>query len=411
MRRSGSRSRAVVAIVAVALLAGACKSSAKTGTSGNTLKIGAALSLTGKFSREGSLTKQGYDYCQNTVNKAGGVPVGNTHYQLAISYQDDKSDPDTAAQLTDQFNDQGLKLILGPYGTPSTSSAAAVVERNSQIVVDSGGADDAIFSHGYSHIFAVLSPASAYVTTMIKAVADLAKPKPKTVAILSADDGFSKTAAAAGKAEAERQGMKVTVEFFPNGTSDVSAALTKIRGAKPDLILGSAHLTEGIALIKQSQELGVNPKGGFGETVAPPTPDFATTLGPQANYVLGSTQWTPQVSGQDKYFGTAATYTAGFTTAFGRAPEYHNAEATAACLALTLAVEKAGSTDATKVRDTLAALDQQSFFGPLKFDSTGKNVTKTMGVIQIQSGKAVTVWPQGPGTKPLLWPTPPFGQR
>ena len=46
---------------------------------------------------------------------------------------------------------------------------------------------------------------------------------------------------------------------------------------------------------------------------------------------------------------------------------YHNAEASAACLAFVLAIQKAGSTDANKVRDALAALDAPSFFAQLKF--------------------------------------------
>jgi hypothetical protein len=64
-----------------------------------------------------------------------------------------------------------------------------------------------------------------------------------------------------------------------------------------------------------------------------------------------------------------------------------------ACLALVLAVEKAGSTKADKVRDALSTLDTASFFGHIKFDKTGQNVYKPMSVIQVQSGHAVTVWP------------------
>jgi branched-chain amino acid transport system substrate-binding protein len=203
----------------------------------------------------------------------------------------------------------------------------------------------------------------------------------------------------------------LAVEYFPNGATDVSAALTKIRDLKADLILGSVHLSEGVAIIKQGQELGVNPGGGFGETVAPPTPDFVKTLGPAAEYVIGSTQWTPESPGKDPYFGTAKDYAEGVKKAFNHEPEYHNAEATAACLALVLAVQKAGTTDVIKVRESLATLDTDSFFGPIKFDSTGKNVTKAMGVIQIQEGKTVTVWPKAEGTKPLKWPTPPFDKR
>jgi len=232
-----------------------------------------------------------------------------------------------------------------------------------------------------------------------------AKPKPKTIAFVSADDGFSKTATEGGVAEAEKQGFTVLApQYVPNGTSDVSSALTKLRGQRPDVILGSVHLVEGIAIVKQAHELGATPAGGFGESVAPPTPDFVKTLGSQAENVLGSSQWTETVKGQDKYFGTAQQYGKDIQATYNHRPEYHNAEATAACLALVLAAEKAGSTEPDKVRDALAGLDTESFFGRIKFDDTGKNVSKPMSVIQIQDGKAVTVWPTEAAESKFVWP-------
>jgi len=69
-----------------------------------------------------------------------------------------------------------------------------------------------------------------------------------------------------------------------------------------------------------------------------------------------------------------------------------------------LAVEKAGSTDVNKVRDSLAALDTGSFFGKIKFDSTGQNTFKPMSVIQIQNGKAISVWPKDSAQADLIWP-------
>ena len=394
---------ALVGLAAAACGGGSSSASGKDG-GGKTLTFAAALSLTGTQAREGVLTREGYEICQQVVNGKGGLKVGGTAYQLAIDYQDDTSTPDTAANLVDQFNDKGRKFLLGPYGSASTSAAAAVVERNGQVMVDSAGADDTIFTKGYRRTFAVLSPASVYLASIVKAVAELAVPKPKTVAIVSADDGFSKTAAAAGRDEAGRQGLTVVdLQYVPNGTTDVSAALTRIRGAKPDIVLGSVHLAEGIAIVKQSGELGLRPSA-FGETVAPPTPDFVTTLGAAAEGVLGSSQWTTETEGNDAWFGTAKDYAATFKARYGRDPEYHNAEASAACLALVDGIGRAGVLDADKVRDAVAALDEPSFFGPLRFDPTGKNATKPMSVIQIQSGKAVTVWPKSAGTAALRWP-------
>jgi len=381
------------------------KGAAQSDAGSDTLTLGAAVSLTGKLAREGGLTKEGYEICQSKVNAAGGVPVGGKKLKLDIQYQDDTSKPDTAAQLVEQFNDKDVKLILSSYGSANSEAQAAVVERNGQVMADSAGADNKIFEKGYRRTFAVLSPATEYLASIVKSIAELATPTPKTIAFVSADDGFSKTATEGGIAEATKQGFTVLpAQYVPNGTSDVSSALTKLKGQRPDVIIGSVHLVEGIAIIKQAHELGVTPSGGFGESVAPPTPDFAKTLGGQAENVLGSSQWTDTVKGQDKYFGTAKQYSDDIQAKYGHLPDYHDAEATAACLALVLAAEKAGSTEPDKVRDALAGLDTESFFGRIKFDQTGKNVSKPMSVIQIQDGKAVTVWPTEAAESKFVWP-------
>lgn len=375
------------------------------GVSGDTLTIGASMSLTGSLAREGQLTKEGYDLCVDKVNAAGGVQVGGKKLKLKIAYQDDTSKPDTAAQLVDQFNDKGIKLILSSYGTPNTAAQAPVVERNGQVMVDAGGADDSIFHKGYKRTFAVLSPASKYAASIVQAIHDLAKPQPKTIAFLSADDGFSKTVTKGGVATARKLGFKVlTPLYFPEASTDVSSTLNKIKGQKPDVIIGSVHLVEGVALIKQAHELGVKPSGGFAETVAPPTPDFSKTLGKQAEGVLSSSQWSASVKGTDRYFGDAKQYQSAIKRKYGHAPDYHDAEASSGCLALVLAVQKANSTDPDKVRAALAGLDTMSSFGRIKFNELGQNVYKTMSVVQVRDGKPVTVWPADEAEAKLVWP-------
>lgn len=395
------------AIAASSLVIAGCGSKGEeksAGADSGTLAIGASLSLTGALAREGELTKEGYQLCQEKVNAKGGVDIGGKKAKLDIQYQDDTSKPDVAAQLVDQFNDKGVKLILSSYGSANTEAQAAVIERNGQVMVDSAGADNKIFSKGYKRTFAVLSPATEYASSIVKAIAELATPKPKTVVFLSADDGFSKTVTEGGMKTAEDEGFTVQdPQYFPNGTSDVSSALTKVKVDKPDVIIGSVHLVEGVAIIQQAKELGVTP-AGFGESVAPPTPDFAKALGPLAENVLGSSQWTDATQGEDDYFGTAKDYSKDIEAKFGHAPDYHNAEATAACLALVLAAEEAGSSEPDKVRDALSGLDTESFFGKIKFDSTGQNVYKPMSVIQVQDGKALTVWPTESAEAKMIWP-------
>jgi branched-chain amino acid transport system substrate-binding protein len=398
------RERSGAVVLSALLFACGSKGDARSSAASDKLVLGASLSATGALAREGALTREGYELCAAVVNERGGVPVGDKKLPLEIRFQDDTSKPDTAGQLIERFNDQGVKLILGPYGSATTEAAAAVVERNGQLMADSAGADDKIFEKNYTRTFAVLSPATQYVASMVQALHDLASPRPKKLAFIAADDGFSKTAVRAGITRAKQLGFEVVAEeYVPNGTSDVSAALTKIKPRGPEVIFSSAHLVEAIAVVKQAGELGLG-SVGFAETIAPPTPDFVKALGPAAEGVLGSTQWTANTAGSDPWFGSAKEYAAVFEKRFGRKPEYHNAQASAACLALVLAAERARSSDPAKVRDELAKLDVQTFFGPLKFNARGMNVAKNMSVVQVQGGRPVAVWPKDSAEAPLKWP-------
>ena len=117
-------------------------------------------------------------------------------------------------------------------------------------------------------------------------------------------------------------------------------------------------------------ELGVTPSGGFGETVAPPTPDFAKTLGGQAENVLGSSQWTRDGQGSGQVLrhrdsSTARTSQAKYDHAT-RLPR-RRGDARPAWRSSSPPRRPARPTP-DKVRDALAGLDTESFFGRIKFD-------------------------------------------
>jgi branched-chain amino acid transport system substrate-binding protein len=374
------------------------------GTSG-VLRVGSALALTGALATEGRLTQQGYQYCQDVINSRGGVLVGSRHLSLAISYQDDQSSPTTSAQIVQQFNDEGVKFILGPYGSEANATVAAIAQINGQVMIDSAGADDGIFRHGYKQVFGVESPAHNYAASIIDAIVNDARPVPKTVAVVSADDSFSQEVARSAIRDANGHGLRVLpLITFPAGATDLSSVVIKLRAEHPDLVIESGHFVEGAALVLQAAQLGLR-TDGIGETVAPTDPAFVGSLGRLAEGIIGSTQWVPAWRGLDKYFGTAASYARGFRARFGFPPDYHGAEATAACLALVLAIEHAGSTNPAGVTAALRHLDVSSFFGQIHFAADGQDTTRRMAVIQIQDGRPVTIWPPDLAQAPLVWPT------
>ena len=415
MRRALRIAPALTVVPLLAMLLVACGGSGGS-SGGNTLVFGAPVSLTGATSHEGQDTLNGYQLWAKTVNAKGGIKVGDKSYNVKIKYYDDGSSPTKSAQLTTQLiTADKVNFLLGPYGTSATLQDETIAQQYQIPMVEGNGASTAIFSQGNKYIFGVLSPAPKYAAIMIEAAQSVANP-PQTIAIISANDDFSKGVAVAAKAYATAHGMTVTYyQEYPAGATDLTNVLTALKtsnnGGPPDMILGSGHEGEALTTMKQAKQLGINPKL-WAFTVGPALPDFATTLGGDANYVLGSSQWTPQVKYQGTdVFGTAPNFEQMYKAQYNAEPSYQAAESAACGVAFQAAIEKAGSIDPTKVRDSLTSLDIMTFYGQIKFDSTGSNTFKPMVTIQIQNGQVVTVYPSNVANATLQYPTPPFGSR
>lgn len=406
-----------------AAASGAASASAKPAASGSasaaaagnfdgTLLIGAPMSLTGSLNNEGKLTQQGYDLWAEIANGKGGVNVGGKHYKIEIKYYDDQSKQDQAALLTEKLISQDkVAFLLGPYGTASTFAASVISEKAKIPMVDVAGAANTIFNRGFKYIFGVLSPGTKYLT----GVEDLwlsQSDKPTKMAVMSANDAFSLEVGKAASEYAKQKGLSVVYDqSYPPDTKDLSSALNQVKAAGADALLGSGHLDDSLVLLKQVKSLGINFKA-TGLSVGPSTPEFANALGKDADYVYSGVQWVPESKATGSVIGSAQDYTKAFKAKYNAVPEYHNAEATAGGLLLQLAIEKAGTLDKDKVRDTLAGMNVDTFFGHIQFDSRGLNSDKPMVVIQLQDGgKQVPVWPQAAAAGQAKYPTPAWDKR
>ena len=378
-----------------------------------TIVFGAALAATGRDAREGVLTKEGYEFWKDYVNAHGGIKTGGKTYKVEIQYADDETNAQTSAKLVEKFiNQDHVNFILGPYGSATSFASAAVTERYKVPMVEGNGSSEKIFSQGFKYIFAVLSPAKRY----LEGVLDMAlhqKVKPKTVAIVAANDLFSTEVASGAAAYATSHGMTVVYNNkYPADTTDVSSIVSAIKAANPDLILNGGHLQDALLLQKSFKEQNVLAKA-YAYSVGPDTPDFRKALGNDANYVFGGTQWSPTAKyrGAPGFISTSLEYAKEFEKKYGHVPDYHNAESTATCLAFQYAIQNAGSLDPQKVRDALAALNVVTFYGILKFDDRGINVYKPMAVNQIQKGNLVTVWPSAVQNAQPAYPAPDWSKR
>ncbi len=413
----------VLGLVVLAALAGCARlptpevredvssaTSTEDGAAADVIRIGAAVSETGKYSREGRDTRQGYGTWLEWVNNEyGGIDVAGKRYQVELVMYDDEGDPDTVARLVEQLiSEDRVDFLLGPYSSSLTQSASAIAEKYDKIMVEGNGASESLFERGFRNLFAVLTPAGNYTQSALKMLAEQGA---KSVVIAYEDTAFPTSVADGAQRWAETFGLEVLgVETYPRDVADVSGIMAKFKEAEPDVFVGGGHFNDAILFIRSAKELDFNPKAMV-ITVGPSNPKLVQEVGADAEYVIGPTQWEASMGYADEHFGTAAEYAARYEARWGEPPTYQAAESTATALALHLAIEAAGALDTDSVRTALLDMDIVTFYGPINFDDTGKNASKPMGAIQVQDGQILVVAPGHAAVSELRYPAPAWKDR
>ena len=382
---------------------------------GDTIVLGAAVSLTGKYSTNGEHTKNGYDLAVKRINDMGGVKVGGKSYKFKVIYYDDESNSKRAAQLAERLIKQdGVKYMLGPYSSGLTKAIAPVTEENKIPMVEANGASRSLFTKGYKYLFAVLSPANQYLEVAIDLAVEKNGGKPVRIAQAFEQDAFSQDVRIGVMEAAERTGSKIIIDDkLPKELNDMAATLAKVKAVKPDVLVVSGHSKGALTAIRQISEMKVDvPMLAMTHCDAS---KLAKQHGDKSEFALCASQWHKTLTYKDKFFGDGMKYDADFTKAYGYAPPYQAAESSAALLVFKDAFERANSFDTKKVRDALAKTDMQTFYGNIKFGSGGQNTAKPMVLFQVmcKSGKCenVVVAPTKWAAAELIHPVPPWSKR
>ncbi len=380
------------------------------------ITLGAAVSLTGKYSTNGAHTKNGYDLAVEKINEAGGVKVGDKTYKLAIKYYDDESTPARGAELAERLISQDeVKFLLGPYSSGLTKAIAPVTEKYKVPMVEANGASRSLFTSGYEYLFAVLSTSEQYLSSAVDLAAEQAKAagkEPGTIKVAGAfeNDPFSQDIRAGVLDDAKKHGMQVVIDDkLPKELNDMAATLTKVKAVKPDLLVVSGHSKGAATAIRKISEMRVDVP-----MLAMTHCDSAQIIqkfNKDSEYTLCASQWAPTLSYKDDLFGSASDFAELFKKTYDYEPPYQAAESAAAVQVFADAFTRAGSLEPKAVRDAIAATEMETFYGNIKFDETGKNIAKPMVLYQVLDGKYQVVAPTKWAAAKLVHPRPSWSER
>lgn len=362
----------------------------------DTIVLGTALPLTGPNASIGLHMRDGYAFAVHKINEKGGVKVGGRTYRLDLRYYDDRSAPAQVLDLVERLIERdGIDFLLGPYGSATTMAILPLVEKYQVPIVEAGGEERGVFANGYRYHFGILSTADQCLVPVIRYAARHAAKLGKTkeslkIAIAMQRDSFAQNVRAGVLEEIRRHGMRIVIDDqLPDEVDDLSATLRRVEMLRPDILLISGGEKGALSAVRQIRSMRIEVP--IVAATHCDTAKLAETLKEAAEGVFCTSQWHRSLGFKDALFGAAEDFAQEFEESYRYDVTHHAAQSSAAVYVFADAFNRAQSLDKAAVRDALAKTKLQTFYGPIEFDASGRNMAKTMVLTRIEGGKYVIV--------------------
>src|SRR5262252_369566 len=341
---------------------------------GKPLTIGFSINLTGPLAVGGKPALIAAQIWEEDINAKGGL-LGRP---VKLVYYDDQSNPSTVPGIYTKLLDvDKVDLVIGGYATAMLAPAMPVVMRKGKVFIGLLGlAVNSEFN--YPKYFAMIPSGPDPKPAFTKGFFDLAmaqNPKPTTVAIVAADQEFSKNASDGARENAKAAKLRIVYDkSYPPSTTDYAPIVRAIQATNPDIVVVCSYPPDSVGIIRAVNEIGFKPKMIGGGMVGPQNTAMKAQLGPLLNGFVNYDFWLPvpkmQFPGVDdlmKKYQARAGAEGVDPLGYYMAPWGY-----AQLQVLQQAVEGTKSLDDAKLGDYLRASTFKTVVGDVKFGAKGE---------------------------------------
>jgi branched-chain amino acid transport system substrate-binding protein len=270
-----------------------------------------------------------------------------------------------------------VDLVIGAYATAMLAPAMPIViQRNKVFIGLLGLAVNSEFD--YPNYFAMIPSGPDPKPSFTKGFIDTAMaqdPKPASIAIVAADQEFSRNAADGARVNAKAAGLNIVYDkTYPPSTTDFTPIIRAIQASNPDLLVICSYPPDSVGMVRSVNELNYKPKMIGGAMVGLQATAIKTQLGPLLNGFVNYEFWLP-VPKMD-FPGVAdliTKYQAKAPAEGVDALGYYMAPWGYAQLqVLQQAIEATKSLDDQKIADYIRANTFKTVLGDVKFGAKGE---------------------------------------
>jgi len=382
-----------------------CPSNSNTGIC---VSVGFSYPGTGSLAPEGTDMLNGYILWAQNVNSNGGIyqtATNTTIYVKLVGYNDNSNSQLTNTSYMSLITTDNVTFLLGPYGTSFNQVSNAISNQFNRLIIFGSASGDNLFEMGYTNIFSVSTSTSQYT---VSALPILQAKGVKTIAIGLSNTEFTQEVLEGTISKLNTTTLQLVGTFYyPNTTtSGILSVLPSIQQLNPDAFLSFGLLADGFTVIYAAQQIGYQPKA-FYLTSTPSDPQSVQQLGASASYLLAPSQWVNTLNYTGSIFGNAMGFTLAYQKRFNLSqPSFTVVQASASGVALQMAIQNAATIHQNDVLFALRNLNAVTFYGPIAFDSAGRNRLKPMFTTQVLNGIIDIVAPSFAATQSFVYPIP-----
>ena len=337
------------------------------------IKIGFNVPLTGFAAADGQSALHGAELAVKQVNGSGGVNGS----MLELVVYDDQASPKESAPLAVKMitKDGVVAGISGSYS--GATRAAATIFAESKVPYISAYAIHPDITRAGDYVFRTSFMGEVQGRAGAKLIGEMLGKK--RVVMVTLNNDFGKSLAAGFKEQAKNFGVNVVAEYdYSIKDREFGPIISKIKADKPDAIYASGYFFTAGPMVSQIRAAGLNQpiigQEGYDSQ------KFIEIAGKASEGVMITTSLDRDSSSPE-----TKDFISGFAKKAGYPADMVAASGHTALLVVADALKRAGSNDASALRDAISKTNLSASTGKISFNALGE-VQKDVQVQVVKDG-------------------------
>lgn len=343
------------------------------------VKIGHVAPLTGGIAHLGKDNENGARMAVDEINAAGGIDAGGTKVKLELVAEDDKADPKEGTLAAQKLVDAGVVAVVGHLNSGTSIPASKIYSDASVSQISPSATNPRYTEQGFKTTFRVVANDNQQGAVLANFAAT--EMKAKTIAIIDDRTAYGQGLADVVERVAKEKNLKVVAREFTNDkATDFNAILTKVRAAKPDVVMyGGMDATAG-PMAKQMKQLGIKAPLLAGDGVC--SPEFIKLAGDAAGVL------TCSMAGEAvEKLAKGADFTAKYKAKFNQDVQVYSPYSYDAVYVIADAIKRAGKADRAAITAAMPATNYAGVTGTVAFDEKGDIKGGAISMFNVKEGK------------------------